>query len=301
MKLNAEQVASQLFDYLWNEYSERVSYASIYSRLVQQHGGKFVADHVVFRTLNTHTGEQPGGIEAISHLLSYFGYRFSEKYVCKDKMITVSGFDCPGNRLPKVLVSQLEVNHQPGWIQHHVSNIVAETAYPLSDKGIELLNILKSDGVLSFEAARFLLSDLQGYFCRSWEIPAQPVIEQINEFSPYCVWVLLYGNSVSRFSASINLQGVPGWANIDKTIEALQAEGAPFQNHAIAGETKFVQAFAPPVKLKTEVLGDDGIEMPLYEYSKFGLTERGFIDKNGGKTLFDGFLLGEGTHFYEMV
>lgn len=301
MKLNAEQVALQLFDYLWNDYSEKVLYASDYSRWVQQHGGKFVPDHVVFRTLNTHTGEQPGGTEAISHLLTYFGYRFSERYVCKDKMITVSGFDCPGNRLPKVLVSQLEVTHQPGWIQHHVSNIVAETAYILSDKGIELLNILKTNGVLPFEAARFLLSDLRGYFCRPWEIPAQPVIEQINEFSPYCVWVLLYGNSVSRFSANINLQGVPGWANIDKTIEALQAEGVPFQKHASVGETDFVQAFAPPVKIKTEVLSDDGIEMPLYAYSKFGLTERGFIDKNGKKTLFDGFLLGEGAHFYEMV
>ncbi|MGE0018539.1 MAG: hypothetical protein AB7S72_02640 [Draconibacterium sp.] len=301
MKLNAEQVASQLFDYLWNDYSEKVLYVSDYLRLLQQHGGKFVADHVVFRTVNTHTGEQPGGIEAISHLLSYFGYRFSEKHVCKDKMITISGFDYPGDRLPKVLVSQLEVNHQPGWIQHHVGNIVAETPYTLSDKGIELLNILKSNGVLPIEAARFLLSDLQGYFCRPWEIPEQPVIEQIMEFSPYCAWVLLYGNSVSRFSANINLQGVPGWANIDKTIEALQAEGVPFQKHAIAGETKFVQAFAPPVKLKTEVLGDDGIEMSLFEYSKFGLTERGFVDDNGGKTLFDGFLLGEGTHFYEMV
>jgi hypothetical protein len=301
MKLITEEVASQLFDYLWNDYSEKVLYASDYSRWLQQHGGKFVADHVVFRTLNTHTGEQPGGIEAISHLLSYFGYRFSENYVCKDKMITVSGFDYPGNRLPKVLVSQLEVTHLPGWIQHHIGNIVSETAYNLSDKGIELLNILKSNGVLPFEAALFLLSDLKGYFYRPWEIPEQKVIEQINEFSPYCAWVLLFGNSVCRFSANVNMQGVPGWPNLDTTIEALQSEGVPFQKYSIVGESNFVQAFAPPVKVKTEVLGDDGIEMPLCEYSKFGLTERGFVDENGGKTLFDGFVLGEGAHFYEMV
>ena len=301
MKLNTEEVVSQLFDYLWNDYSEKVLHASNYNRLVQQHGGKFVADHVVFRTLNFHTGEQPGGIEAISHLLSYFGYRFFGKYVCKDKMITVSTFDYVGNRLPKVLVSQLEVAHLPGWIQHHVSSIIAETAYTLSDKGIELLNILKANGVLPLEAVRFLVSDLQGYFCRPWNIPALSAIEQINEFSPYCAWVLLHGNSVCRFSASINLQGVPGWPNIIRTIEALQSEGVPFQKHTIVGENNFIQAFAPPVNLKTEVLGDDGIEMPLSEYSRFGLTERGLINKNGEKNLFDGFVFGEGSHFYNMV
>lgn len=301
MKLNTEEVASQLFDYLWNNYSERVSHASNYNRLVQQHGGKFIADHIVFRTLNTHTGEQPGGIEAISHLLDNFGYQFTGKHICKDKMVAVSAFAHPEGRLPKVLVSQLEVTHLPGWIQHHIGNIVSETAYNLSDKGIELLNILKKNRVLPFEAARFLLSDLHGYFCRPWEIPAQLVIEQINEFSPYCAWVLLYGNSVCRFSANVNMQGVSGWPNLDTTIEALQLEGFLFQKLPNVGESNFVQAFATPVKVKTEVLGDDGIEMPLFEYSRFGLTERGFIDKNGEKNLFDGFVFEEGPHFYDLV
>lgn len=300
MKLKTEGVALQLFDYLWNDYSEKVSYASTYNRLIQQHGGKFIADHVVFRTLNTHTGEQPGGIEAISHLLSYFSYRFSEKYVCKDKMITVSQFDHPDRSLPKVLVSQLEVSHLPGWIQHHVGNIVAETPYTLSDKGIELLNILKSNGVLPLEAARFLLSDLQGYFCRPWVIPQQSAIEKIIEFLPYCAWVLLFGNSVCRFSASINMQGIAEWPNLDKTIEDIKNEGVDFRKH-ISFSSDFVQAFAPPVNLHAEVMGDDGIEMPLIAYSKFGLTERGLIEENGEKNLFEGFVLGEGTHFYEMV
>jgi hypothetical protein len=216
-------------------------------------------------------------------------------------LITVSVFDYTDNRLPRVLVSQLEVNHLPGWIQHHVSNIVADTSYTLSDKGIELLNLLKTNGVLPFEAARFLLSDLQGYFCRPWEVPVQSIVEQINEFSPYCAWVLLHGNSVCRFSANINLQGIPESTNLDKTIEALQSEGIPFHKHAGAGVTNFEQAFTPTIKILAEVLGEDGIEMPAYEYARFGLTERGFIDENGGKKLFNGFVFGEGPHFYEMV
>lgn len=301
MKLNAAQVASQLFDNLWNDYSVKVPYASGYARLIQDKGGNFVADHLVFRTLNVHTGEQPGGIDAISHLFGFLGYSPAEKYQSSDKMVTVRSLTHPDNKLPRILAGQLEVSHLPGWVQHFVNEVVRETPYPLSDQGIALLNTISTNGTLPIEAARFLIADLKSYFCRPWQIPELPVVEKINEYLPYCAWVLLHGNSVYRFSANINSQGVEAWPDLRKTTEALDSSGIPLHQMLAADEGLFRQVFTPMMKINTEVIGEEGIELAMFDYSSFGLTERGYAYKNGEKVLFNGFVFGEGVHFLDLV
>ncbi|HYQ58948.1 MAG TPA: hypothetical protein VEP89_16515, partial [Draconibacterium sp.] len=70
MKVTAQDITEALLAQLWARFLERVSYAHKYQQLVVEKGGKVVNDHIAFRTLNTHTGEQPEGIRAIKHILN---------------------------------------------------------------------------------------------------------------------------------------------------------------------------------------------------------------------------------------
>ena len=301
MKLNAEEIASQLFENLWNDYSEKVPYAAQYAQLLSQKGRQPVIDHISFRTINTNTGEQPGGVEAISHILDCFGYHNTGKKLCADKLVAVNSFVNSTGKLPKILVSQLEVRHLPGKIQHLVHETVADTDYLISDKGIELLGIVREKGALPPDAARFLNADLRGYFSRPWPIPLRNVITEVFDTSAFCAWVLLHGNTVSAISANVNSQGVPEWRNIDETVNALQSVGVPFQKTVVAGNGSFMQSYTPPVKINTEVFDDDGPGFLNIEYSKFGLTERGMEERNGKMVRFDDFVFGAGIHFFDLL
>ena len=69
MKRNNVEVAASLCQKLWNVFTKRVSYAKLYSEMVNRKGGQIVIDHIGFRTFFTHTVEQPEGILAIRHIL----------------------------------------------------------------------------------------------------------------------------------------------------------------------------------------------------------------------------------------
>lgn len=301
MKLTSKEVALQLIENLWIDYSSKVSYASDYARLLNRKGGNIVVDHLVFRTLNTHCGEQPGGIEAITHLFQNFGYHISERFESIDKMITVQSLFPADSALPKILAGQLEVNHLPGKLQHHIAELVKETPYLISDKGIALMNTLSSNGELPIEAARFLIADLKGYFCRPWQIPSVSVIDEIIEYSPYCAWVLLFGNNVYRVSASVNFQKAKDWSDLQSTIASLKSDKIPFGHILSLNEGILQMAFTKSVKINAEVLGTDGIVLRFFDYSSFGLTERAMINANDEKQIFDGFDFGSGSHFSEII
>jgi hypothetical protein len=153
MKRTAKEITSELFKILWEKYLERVSYAKTYNDLVLKKGGKVVIDHIAFRTINSHTGEQPEGIRAFRHILMCLGFNLVAKYNFQKKNISAVHFEHESDEIPKVFVSQLEVDKFPEWAKVIIQSTVRDTKYLLSDHSIELLNILKTKEILPLEAA----------------------------------------------------------------------------------------------------------------------------------------------------
>lgn len=302
MKISRKEIALQLFSTLWEQYAKRVSYARTYVDLVNKKGGKVVTDHIAFRTFNTHTGEQPEGIMGIKYILNCLDYTPVTKYEFVKKKIKAVHFEHPDKMFPKVFVSQLEVEQLPEWSQQIIKNAVKDTPYILSDSSIELLSILQIEGELPRSAGESLLNDLVQYFRRPWEIPLKNDVLKLNDISHYAAWVLLHGNSVNHFTASINYQEVPEWPDLETTCQALKDAGVPMKE-VLEGKkgSKLQQSATLAVKEEVEVKDDDGIEKITWPYAYYELAQRGYVNENGEEKLFSGFIGEQAAHFFDMT
>ena len=302
MKRTTKEIAGLLIDRLLKQYIERVPYAKQYFDLVAQKGGKAVIDHIAFRTLNAHTGEQPEGIRAIRHILNFLEYKQVSKYSFPKKKLMATHFEHPDESFPKIFVSQLEVNELPEWAQKMINAAVNSTLYLLSDKSLELLGVLGDNGALPVEAADYLVDDLVNYFRRPWNIPLKEDVLKINDVSQYGAWVLLHGNSVNHFAALINSQDVKEWPDLETTINALAKAGMPVKDN-IEGEkdSKLRQTATLAVKEEVKVKGENGIEKIIWTYAYFELAQRNFIEEGGGQKLFSGFLGEQANHLFDMT
>ena len=302
MKRTKKEITGLLVDGLWKQYVERVPYAKLYADMVTGKGGKVVIDHIAFRTLNTHCGEQPEGIRAIKHILNYLEYKQVTKYSFAKKKLNAVHFEHPDEMLPKIFVSQLEVSDLPGWAQNMINNMVHNTTYLLSDKSIELLGILEENGILPSEAAEYLVNDLVHYFRRPWNIPLKDDVLKINDVSQYGAWVLLHGNSVNHFAAFVNFQDVKEWPDLETTCEALAAAGVPMKDE-IEGEkgSKLRQSASLSVKEEVKIKSENGFEKMIWTYAYFELVQRNYIEENGVQKLFNGFLGEQANHLFDLT
>ena len=302
MKLTVKEITGEIFDKLWKEYLERVSYAKVYTKLVIRKGGQVINDHIAFRTFNTHTGEQPEGIRALKHILVCLGYKPVMKYNFQKKKLSAVHFEHSDEMLPKIFVSQLEVDQLPLWAQELIHKTVKDTRYLLSDHSIELLNILKRNEFLPLEAADYLVTDLVNYFRRPWDIPYKEDVLKLNDVSQYGAWVLLHGNSVNHFTAFINHQNVKDWPDLESTCKALKEAGVLMKD-SIEGKkgSKLQQSSTQAVKEEVDVKSDGSIERITWTYAYYELAERGYIEENEEKKLFNGFLGEQAAHLFDMT
>ena len=171
MKTKVKKITYSLLDELWQQYLRRVSYAKTYSKMVIERGGEVVNDHIAFRSLNTHTGEQPEGIKAFRHIIESLEYKPVANYKFPIKKLNAIHFEHPDPMFPKIFVSQLEVSQLPSWAKEIIDRTVRDTEYIISDNAIGLLKILKETGELPSEAADILVYELAGYFRRPWNMP----------------------------------------------------------------------------------------------------------------------------------
>ncbi len=302
MKFIAKEITALLLEQLWRDYVSRVSYAKRYMELVMEKGGRVVNDHIAFRTFNAHTGEQPEGIRAIKHILNYLEYEQVETYTFKKKHLTAFHFEHPDISFPKIFVSQLEVDQLPVWAQQIIHDTVVDTPYLISDRSLELLAHLKKEGHIPEIAADSLIQDLAQYFRRPWHAPRKDDVIKLNDVSQYAAWTLLHGNSINHFTAFINYQDVKEWPDLQSTCAGLAAAGIPIKD-SIEGErgSKLQQSATHAVKVDVEVMGEDELETICWTYAYYELAERGYVEENGVKKLFNGFLGEQATHLFDMT
>ncbi len=303
MRTSSSKLVKGLIDNLWVQYLQRVPYARKYSELVTAQGGKVVHDHLAFRTLNTPTGEQPSGIAAIAHIFETLHYKRSGKYRFPNIQVNAVHFEHPDPLLPKIFVSQLEVDTMPDWVKQVVRDTVHDAPYLLSEQAIELMNIVGKSGSITQEAADILLEELTGYFRSPWPLPTRDNLLNINDVSQYAAWTLLHGNAVNHFAACINLQQVPDWPDIESTIRNLSNAGIPFKDK-VEGDRNTIlrQSATPAVKEFYRLKDSDGEFREMeWTYAYYEFTERGYYMSDEGEKLFGGFLADQATQLFRMT
>lgn len=302
MKRNASQIGKSLVNKLWEAFLFRVPYAKAYNDLVNRKGGQVVLDHLGFRTLNWHTGEQPEGILAVRHIIECLAYHPSGRFALPKKNLKAVHFEAESEELPKFYVSQLEVSKLPGWAQNLFPDVLSDTPYLLSDTGIELLSKLKADGILNTEAAEILVDELVGYFRRPWNPPAKETVLKLNDISHYAAWVLLHGNSPSHFAVNVNRQGVDAWPNLESTCQALKNAGIPMKEKIEGEKGSILQQTATlAVKEDLKVKVENETEEINWTYAYLEFTQRGYIEEEGQQTLFQGFIESQERHLYNLT
>lgn len=301
--MNTEQLTERLLDRLWADYCARVPYARTYAELVQAKGGTVVNDHCAFRTFNTHTGGQTPGYEAIGRVLESLGYQKIHPYYFPSKHLNSFHYEHANERFPKFFVSQLEVHELPEPTARLIKEAVADTPNLCGDDVGHWLEELKAKGELPDAEGERFVDNLVAFFARPWAPPLRSTVEAVNDVSQFGAWTLLHGNSVNHFTAYINHQNVPEWPDIEATIAGLKAAGVPMKPE-IEGErgSKLRQSSTQAVKEPVPVREADGSEGTVeWTYAYYELAERGYVEENGERVWFHGFLGEQATNLFEMT
>lgn len=287
-------VLIQLLDRLWDRYCQRVEYARRYRDLAAAKGGGVVNDHIAFRTLNTPMGALPAGIEGISRVFTPLGYEPAADYEFPDKHLVAKHFEHPAEGMPRIFISQLQVDELP----EECATLIRDAVNPATD-------ILGIPAQSPEDRVGWLADSLSNYLAvRPWRPPLRSTVEEVDRTTQYGAWVLLHANNVNHFTAYINEQGVAEWPDIEATVAGLVAEGIPMKDR-IEGErgSKLRQSSTQAVEEDCPVLEEDGSLGKLrWTYAYYELAERGTVPGPDGKlVLFDGFLGPQATHLFDMT
>jgi hypothetical protein len=291
-----ERFLAALFDRLWETYRDRVPHVRSYEQVVAAHGGRFVNDHIAFRTLAV---QQPSaGMHMLARPFEALGYLPAGCYEFPDKSLSAIHLQHANADFPKLFVSELKTWELSEPARRIVARSLADHRPPLPDATLAALRQL--DGEVPE-----LLDELVSLFHdRPWSPPERADVETLNAESQYGAWVLLHGYAVNHFTALINSHGVATLGDIEQTIAALQLAGVPMKAE-IEGDpgTKLRQTATAAADVDV-VVPEQGRETTLpWTYAYFELAERGLVPdaSTGEPTRFEGFLGAQATQLFEMT
>jgi Domain of unknown function (DUF1338) len=298
------EIAQQLWDLLWQDYRDRVTYARIYQQMIEEAGGSIANDHIAFRTLRL-TIDQNGhsiqlGIPYLAKIVEALGYQQAGEYHFPEQFLYAHHYVHPEQDnydLPKLFISELIVDDLPENVAAMIKETVQSGEFsPYPDLlSLKLINVLDP---------QTLLNQLVHIFKCPWQPPKKFMVEQVNTVSQYGAWVMLYGYSVNHFTGYVNRHQTAKYQTIDQTIAGLTNLGVPMKS-SIEGsiESGLCQTATQAAIEQAWVEDDIGnlIQMP-WPYAYYEIAERHQL-KNlvGDAVLFEGFLSAQAKQLFEMT
>ncbi|PSB00374.1 2-oxoadipate dioxygenase/decarboxylase family protein, partial [Merismopedia glauca] len=107
--MNGTKLAQQLWDTLWENYRDRVPYASMYQKMIEDAGGAIANDHIAFRSLRLTTQNINLGIPYLAKIIEPLGYEAVGEYKFPDSHLLARHYE-PSEDLPKLFISELIVD-----------------------------------------------------------------------------------------------------------------------------------------------------------------------------------------------
>lgn len=297
------EVLHDLYALLWDNYTQRVSYARVYQQMILSAGGTVANDHIAFRSLglsvDTPQGEVNLGIEYLGQVATALGYEVSAEYHFPHTHLYARYYRHPQQaklNLPKLFISELLVDELPA----DIAQVIYDTVALIPEKLPSPASILLSGE----ENYQVVAAQLQQIFTRPWLPPRRSVVEQVNQVSQYGAWVLLHGYSVNHFTGYVNSQNTPLYADIDTTSMGLAALGVPMKAE-IEGNvsTGLRQTATQAVTEMVTVLDDNQQEIMIpWTYAYYEIAQRYMVEiAPGRQELYDAFLGNNAQELFKMT
>ncbi|BAZ39060.1 hypothetical protein NIES4101_50120 [Calothrix sp. NIES-4101] len=293
----------QLWDSLWQEYINRVSYARTYQEMIIAAGGTVANDHIAFRSLrlgmNTNIGQFNLGIKIFEPILNFMGYEQAGEYFFPDTHLYARHYKHPEQEkydLPKLFISELIIAELPDEIAALISKTVNDGKFDYLTQ-LSTYNQQLNDFELNLEPKKI--------FTCPWQTPYLSVIEKVNQVSQYGAWVLLHGYAVNHFTGYINRQNTSKYPDIEITSRELANLGIPMKAeiegsvHVGLRQTA-THAVSEPVTVIDDKSGEE-IQIP-WTYAYYELAQRYMVEIEPEKReLFDAFLGQNAQQLFEMT
>ncbi|MFM7846578.1 MAG: DUF1338 domain-containing protein [Planctomycetota bacterium] len=295
-----QQFLAQLFQSLWQRYRNRVTWVSLYERLVHEARATFVNDHIALRTI---ASQVPlAGIATLARIFEALGYYAAGTYQFPDKYLSAVHFEHPNRNLPKIFISELQLAALPTVTRETILRTVRTQRLPISDETLATLAHL-DDQAEPFGAA--LLQRVVAEFHElPWNLPEKADVLAVNQVSQYAAWVLVHGYNVNHFTGLINSHGPGPLSDIERTAAALAAAGVPMkaEMEGLIG-SRLRQTATEAVVIDVPV-AENGLQSSMpWTYAYFELAERGtWLNPITGLTeRFEGFLGPQATQLFDLT
>jgi hypothetical protein len=297
------EIALNLWNLLWQDYSTRVNHARTYQQMITAAGGTVANDHIAFRSLRLLVDSPQGqvnlGIDYLAELAEALGYVAAGEYNFAQTHLYAHYYHHPQQEefnLPKLFISELVVDELPA----NIAQLISKTVSAIPNELTSPVTLLKKDAKIETIAKQ-----LQPVFTRPWQPPKRSVVEEVNQVTQYGAWVLLHGYAVNHFTGYINRQNTPEYPDIDTTASGLAKLGVPMKaeiegNIACGLRQTATQAVTEMVTVLDDNNGSE-IQIP-WTYAYYEIAQRYLVEVEFGKqVLFDAFLGSNAQQLFEMT
>lgn len=164
-----------LFDLLWNDYSHRLCPSALKVQALLQEDAPLINDHIAIRTFNL----SPVRLEILAHHFIALGYEEKGNYQFEAKKLVAKHFEHPNPLLPRVFISELEVEK----FSFHFLKIIHALVSQVDEKQMKQATCL--------------------FYGRPWEVSIEQYLILAGE-SEYAAWVAAHGYGANHFTVSVN-------------------------------------------------------------------------------------------------
>lgn len=292
--------AAELLRELWEDYASRVPYARVYRQMLAELGGNFVNDHIAFRSLAILVNGESLGIWRVRRVFDALGFALKGEIEFPETHLFANYVQHEEPDFPKVFISELLVDKLDGEIAEAIRQSIGSFVDTLPEPDIDLIRGLDSmeripDGLLE-RTVRFFRQ-------LPWAPPSEDVLNRVNTATQYGAWVLLHGYNVNHFTGFVNRHGVESVGDIESLSEELKRRGVPMKPEieGLPG-SKLRQTSTEAVRVPVQVIGLGGQPKEIeWTYAYMEYAERGEIEENGKKVLFQGFLGPQASQLFDMT
>lgn len=165
----------ELLNAMWVDYCALNPAARRIFELLTKEGETVLNDHIALRTFN----HPKLGIQSLAQTFLKYGYEEKGDYVFKEKKLYAKHYEHPDLNLPKVFISELELEK--------VSPFIRDT----------MNSLIESIPQTAIQSDKFSMSG------RPWEMSFK-TYSKLAEESEYASWVAAYGFRPNHFTVNVN-------------------------------------------------------------------------------------------------
>ena len=295
-----DRFISEFLRRLWDDYASRVTYARVYEEMLTDLGGNLVNDHIAFRTFALTVNGHYLGVDNLKRVFEALDFEEKGAIEFPETHLFARYVQHAEPDFPRIFISELKVDELGSEIAEAIRQSVAGYQQLFSDEDVEALRRLDEADT----APAGLLEKTVRLFTQvPWGPVSESVVKRVNAASQYGAWVLLHGYNVNHFTGYVNRHGVEQVGNIDALIAEMKKRGVPMKSEIEgAPGSKLRQTSTEAVRVPVQVIGDDGKTKQIeWTYAYMEYAERGEVEENGKRVLFQGFLGPQAAGLFEMT